>query len=71
MESPPTERPEILNGYRLIRLIGHGGFGEVMPCRSEAIGDYTALKLIPATETGRLEKEYEFLIHKPKNHECP
>ena len=66
MEDPPTERPEILNGYRLIRLIGRGGFGEVMPRRSEAMADCAALKLIPATETGRLGKEYEFLLHKPK-----
>jgi serine/threonine protein kinase len=63
MEAPPTDRPETLDGYRLIRLIGRGGFGEVWLCRSEAMGDYRALKWIPATESGRLEKEYESLLH--------
>jgi len=63
MEDPATERPETLDGYRLIRFIGRGGFGEVWLCRSEAMGDYRALKWIPATRTGRLEKEYESLLH--------
>jgi serine/threonine protein kinase len=63
MEALPKERPETLDGYRLIRLIGRGGFGEVWLCRSEAMGDYRALKWISATSTGRLEKEYESLLH--------
>jgi len=63
MDDLTTERPETLDGYRLIRLIGRGGFGEVWLCRSEAMGDYRALKWIPATESGRLEKEYDSLLH--------
>jgi hypothetical protein len=63
MEAPPTERPETLGGYRLIRFIGRGGFGEEWLCRSEAMGDYRALKWIPSTSKGRLEKEYESLLH--------
>ena len=52
---------ETLDGYRLIRPIGSGGFGEVWLCRSEALGDFRALKFIPATNAGCLEKEFESL----------
>ena len=50
---------ETLDGYRLIRPIGVGGFGEVWLCQSDAVGDFRALKFIPATSTGRLEKEFD------------
>ena len=54
---------QILDGYRLVRFLGRGGFGEVWLCRSEAMGDYRALKWISSANPERLEKEYESLLH--------
>lgn len=53
----------VLDGYQLVRFLGRGGFGEVWLCRSQAMGDYRALKWIHAGHTDRLEKEYESLLH--------
>ena len=52
---------ESLDGYRVIRLIGSGGFGAVWLCQSEALGDFRALKFIPAMDPGRIEKEFDAL----------
>ena len=52
---------EYLDGYRVIRLIGSGGFGAVWLCQSEALGDYRALKFIPDIDPGRIQKEFEAL----------
>ncbi len=52
---------ESLDGYRVIRLIGSGGFGEVWLCQSEALGDFRALKFIPTADQGRLQKEFDAL----------
>jgi len=52
---------ESLDGYRVIRLIGSGGFGAVWLCQSEALGDLRALKFIPAMDPGRIEKEFDAL----------
>lgn len=54
---------DVFAGYRLIRPIGAGGFGEVWLCRSDVNGDFSALKFIPATSSGRLEKEFESVAH--------
>ena len=50
------------DGYRLIRRIGSGGFGEVWLCRSETIGDLKALKFVTASRPEMLEKELGSLI---------
>ncbi len=52
----------ILDGYRLIRVIGRGGFGEVWLCQLEATGEYKALKFLSATNADHLERELEALI---------
>ncbi len=59
----PLAADRVLDGYRLVRFLGRGGFGEVWLCQSEAMGDYRALKWIPSTNPERLKKEYESLVH--------
>ena len=53
---------DAFDGYRLIRRIGSGGFGEVWLCRSDTIGDLKALKFVTADRPEMLEKELGSLI---------
>jgi len=50
---------DILDGYRLIRPIGRGGFGEVWLSQLEATGEFRALKFIPSLDPEKLERELE------------
>lgn len=52
---------QVLDGYKLLRPIGAGGFGQVWLSQSEALGDFRALKFIPATGFGHLEREFDAL----------
>jgi len=46
----------------MIRPIGSGGFGQVWLCRTEALGDFRALKWIPAANPDHLDKECHSLL---------
>ena len=59
---PAFESGIIIDGYRLIRKIGSGGFGTVWLCQLQATGEYLALKFIPASTPGILQKEKNALI---------
>lgn len=50
-----------MDGYRVLRHVGSGGFGEIWICQSEVLGDLRAMKFIPSLRAGRLEKEFHAL----------
>ncbi len=61
--SADLHESQVLDGYRLIRFLGRGGFGEVWLCQSVSMGDYRALKFIPTSRADLFDKEYEALVH--------
>jgi len=54
---------DILDGYRLTRAIGRGGFGEVWLCQLEATREWKALKFLSSADLSQLEQELKALIH--------
>ena len=52
---------DILDGYHLLRQIGRGGFGEVWLAVAEAVGDFRAVKFIPAERDRQMDKEFRAL----------
>jgi serine/threonine protein kinase len=49
------------DGYRLLRPIGSGGFGEIWICETEALGDLRALKFVASAHSERLDREFSAL----------
>ena len=56
----PTPGLEV-DGYRLVRFLGRGGFGEVWLCRSGATASHHAIKFISGADPELLEKEHHSL----------
>ena len=50
-----------VDGYRLVRFLGRGGFGEVWLCRSGATGSHHAIKFVSGADLELLEKEHHSL----------
>lgn len=51
-----------VDGYRILRRIGSGGFGHVFLCQNQAVGDFRALKFIPASSPDLAAKELQALV---------
>ena len=57
MPMPAFEPRAVIDGYRLVRVIGSGGFGDVWLCVSETLQQYLALKIIRPSQGGHDERE--------------
>ncbi|EIQ01413.1 protein kinase family protein [Opitutaceae bacterium TAV1] len=48
---------QVMDGYRLVRMIGSGGFGHVWLCTSMALGQAFALKIVKVPEGKHAQRE--------------